>query len=129
MTPKPDLMHSPGRTESDGITHCVLCGNRIFQNVAGIIRSRHPGEWGHIAAAGSEMGFLFTCPGPPEGLTGLGERVKDAVEDMVTNLLVYDRKEDEDLPQGAIEAAIKTGTVTIGQLVEIFRRGLTQAVP
>lgn len=51
--------------------------------------------------------------------------VIDTVEDLVSNFLYYDRKEDQDLPVGSVEAAIAAGEVTVDELVEIFRRGLT----
>lgn len=42
------------------------------------------------------------------------------MEDMVSNLLYYDRKEDEDLPRGAIEEAIKAGEVTSDEMIKTF---------
>lgn len=40
---------------------------------------------------------------------------------MVSDLLYYNRKEDEDLPVGAIEQAVKDGVITVEELVECFK--------
>ncbi len=52
------------------------------------------------------------------------ETILDTVDDLVSDFLYYDRKEDEDLPRGEIEAAIEAGEVTIDDLVARFRDGL-----
>lgn len=39
-----------------------------------------------------------------------------------------DRKEDEDLPRGAIEEAIAAGEVTIDEIAEAFKTGIRGAV-
>lgn len=46
------------------------------------------------------------------------------VSDLVDNFLYYDRKEDETLPRGSIEEAIKAGEVSVDEIVEVFRREL-----
>lgn len=51
-----------------------------------------------------------------------------SVKDLVTNLVYYDRKEDEDLPVGAIELAIDEGEITIDEIVEIFRSELNSEI-
>lgn len=61
----------------------------------------------------------------PDPLAG---RIYRTVEDLVADLLYYDRKEDENLPVGAIDAAIKAGIVTVDKMVEIFRSGLIEGV-
>lgn len=43
------------------------------------------------------------------------------VKDLVADLLWYDRKEDEDLPRGAIEKAIEDGEITAEEIIEQFR--------
>lgn len=43
-----------------------------------------------------------------------------SVADLVSNLLYYDRKEDEELEVGAIEEAIKAGEVTVEEIVAVF---------
>ena len=51
------------------------------------------------------------------------------VHDLVSDLLYYDRKEDEDLPVGAIEEMIESGYVSEAEIVSYFmlalHRGLT----
>lgn len=54
--------------------------------------------------------------------------ILNEVTDLVNNFLYYDRKEDEDLPRGAIEAAIASGEVTRDELVEIFRLELERGL-
>lgn len=57
------------------------------------------------------------------------ERIESVLSDMVSDLLYYDRKEDWDLPRGAIEKAIKHGEITIEEMINLFetelRKGLT----
>lgn len=50
------------------------------------------------------------------------------IEDMISNFLYYDRKEDCQLPVGAIEEAVKSGELTIDEMVECFRKHLTEGV-
>lgn len=44
--------------------------------------------------------------------------------DLVADFMYYDRKEDDDLPRGAIEKAIATGVITTNEIVEKFRSEL-----
>lgn len=48
------------------------------------------------------------------------------VDDLVADFLWYDRKEDEDLPRGAIESAIQEGSITIEEIADRFRAGLEE---
>jgi hypothetical protein len=48
-------------------------------------------------------------------------RVLGVLEDLVSNFLYYDRKEDENLPVGAIEKMIASGELTIDEIVNAFR--------
>lgn len=52
------------------------------------------------------------------------EHIMDTVTDMVTDFFYYDRKEDGDLPRGAIEEAIEAGEITVDEIVQKFREGL-----
>ncbi len=47
------------------------------------------------------------------------------VSDTMWRLLYYDRKEDEELPVGAIENAIKDGTVTVEEILAAVRKEIT----
>ena len=63
-------------------------------------------------------------------MSSLEERalIFGAVEDMVTDLLSYDRREDEQLPRGAIEEAVASGLVTVDEVVACFRHYFEEAV-
>lgn len=50
------------------------------------------------------------------------------VSDMIACLLYYDRKEDEDLPVGAIEAAIKAGEISSEQIATMVKEALDRAL-
>lgn len=56
------------------------------------------------------------------------QTILNTADDLMGAFLYYDRKEDEDLPRGEIEAAIRAGEVTIGELVEMWRAALAEAV-
>jgi hypothetical protein len=49
------------------------------------------------------------------------------ISDMCTDFLYYDRKEDEDLPLGEIEKAVKSGDITVEEMVEAFRKELLKS--
>lgn len=48
------------------------------------------------------------------------------VDDLVTNFLYYDRKEDEELGVGEIENAIKEGIITPEELAMQFLKSLKE---
>jgi hypothetical protein len=52
------------------------------------------------------------------------EFILDAVSDLAGQLMYYDRKEDEDLPMGAIEEAVSAGEITVDEIVDCFKRQL-----
>ena len=52
------------------------------------------------------------------------ELILDVTKDLVANFLYYDRKQDEDLPHGAIEEALDRGVVSVAEIVEAFRHEL-----
>lgn len=52
------------------------------------------------------------------------ELIELTVEDLVSNFLYYNRKEDEELPVGSIEEAIKSGEISVKEIVEIFKNKL-----
>ena len=54
--------------------------------------------------------------------------IENTVEDLVSELLYYDRKEDEDLPIGAIETAIDNGEITQKDIVSKFRECLKRGI-
>ena len=52
------------------------------------------------------------------------EHIRDTISDLVSCFLYYDRKEDEDLPRGAIEEAIQNNEITFDEIVKQFEREL-----
>ena len=65
---------------------------------------------------------------PPYGQRTRAERILGTVDDLVADFLYYDRKEDENLPRGAIEAAILEGEITPELIAERFTFGLMEAL-
>ncbi len=56
------------------------------------------------------------------------DRIYATVDDLVSNFLYYDRKEDEDLPRGAIEEAVKNGEISVDDIVGRFRARLRETL-
>lgn len=56
---------------------------------------------------------------------------KDIILGMIGNLVAdfmyYDRKEDDDLPRGAIEKALASGVLTVDEIVEKFREEMEES--
>jgi len=53
--------------------------------------------------------------------------IAQTISDLVSDFLYYDRKEDEELPVGAIETEIKSGKLSIDDIVTKFREELEVA--
>ena len=57
-------------------------------------------------------------------------KIEDTIQDLIGDLLFYDRKGDEELGVGEIERAVGAGLITEEQMVETFarylHRGLTE---
>lgn len=51
------------------------------------------------------------------------------VDDLVSDFLYYDRKEDEDLPKGSIQEAVLAGEITADEIVATFRECLERGLP
>ena len=56
------------------------------------------------------------------------ENIENTIEDLVSDFLYYDRKEDEDLPVGEIETQITTGKTSIKEIVAIFEEKLKEGL-
>jgi hypothetical protein len=56
------------------------------------------------------------------------EHIEVNLDDMITDLFYYDRKEDETLPVGAIEEAVKAGEITEAEIVERVSARLREAL-
>jgi hypothetical protein len=52
------------------------------------------------------------------------QKIFDVVSDSVTDLLYYDRKEDDELGVGGIEEAVAAGEITADEIVGCFADGL-----
>lgn len=55
------------------------------------------------------------------------QHILDTVNDLVASFMYYDRKEDEDLPCGAIQEAVKAGEITYEEIVSYFKKVLQDA--
>lgn len=54
--------------------------------------------------------------------------VFDTIDDLVSNFLYYDRKEDEELNVEEINLIFQSGAVTIEEAVDYFRQALTKGL-
>ena len=52
------------------------------------------------------------------------EIILGKIEDLCSNFLYYDRKGDEDLTAKQLEEAVKSGKITINEMVDEFRKHL-----
>lgn len=53
------------------------------------------------------------------------EKILSVLNDMVADLMYYNRKEDESLPVGAIEQAIREGEITLDEMLAYVRKQIT----
>lgn len=56
------------------------------------------------------------------------ENIENTIEYLVSKFLYYDRKEDEDLPIGAIQKAVKDGLITKDQIIKKFAESLNKGL-
>lgn len=56
------------------------------------------------------------------------ELILGTIRDGVSDLMYYDRKEDEELPRGSIEEAIQKGELTMEDMVDAFREALKERI-
>ena len=56
------------------------------------------------------------------------EEILNTVSDLVGEFLYYGRKEDEDLPIGAIQKAINNGDISVEEIESMFSRELRQSL-
>lgn len=54
------------------------------------------------------------------------ERIESTIDDLLSNFLYYDRKEDEELPRGEIEAAVRAGEITAQEIADRFSKGVVE---
>ncbi len=56
------------------------------------------------------------------------EQILGHITDLVANFLYYDRKEDEEMPDGFIESALENNLITIEDMVQKFETELRKAL-
>lgn len=56
------------------------------------------------------------------------ELILNTVDDLVSNFLYYDRKEDEDLPIGSVEDSINTWEIDVSDIVSRFQDELIKGL-
>lgn len=56
------------------------------------------------------------------------ETILGSVDDLVSDFLYYDRKEDEKLPRGSIDEAVRAGEVTMDEIVTRFQEQLKKGL-
>lgn len=80
----------------------------------------------------NKCGWGCSCFNAAGSIKTSGEKMKEliinAVSDLVSSFLYYDRKEDEDLPRDEIEKAIKNGIITVDEVCARFRDALIEGV-
>lgn len=58
----------------------------------------------------------------------MNKMIKGYVADLVLDFLTYNRRNDEDLPEGAIEEAIAGGEITVEEIVDTFKKELIKGI-
>jgi len=53
--------------------------------------------------------------------------ILDLISDLVADFLYYDRKEDDELGVGGIEAAVEAGDISVSEMAAAFKNELWQA--
>ncbi len=66
-------------------------------------------------------------PEKPDSDEALRELIMKTLVDMVSKLMYYDRKEDEELPLGAIEDAVERGVITHTEMMAKFYEEIRDA--
>ena len=56
------------------------------------------------------------------------ENILLTIDDLCTDFLYYDRKEDESLPRGAIQKAVEDGEITVTEMAAEFERLLRNSL-
>jgi hypothetical protein len=56
------------------------------------------------------------------------ENIENNIKDLVSGFLYYDRKEDEELPRGAIEQAVKDRVISVEEMAALFKSELEKGL-
>lgn len=70
---------------------------------------------------------VAVLPGGPI-MSGVKKKIAQTVSDMTSDFLYYKREEDDYLPLGAIEKAVKQGVVSIDDICAMFRFELESGI-
>lgn len=65
---------------------------------------------------------------PPRRVPTRREKIINVFTDSIIDMLYYDRKEDEDLPRGGIEEAIRAGEITVDEIIKIWSAELIEGL-
>jgi hypothetical protein len=52
------------------------------------------------------------------------QNILNKITDLCSRFLYYDRKEDEDLSMAQLNEAVKSGEITVDEMVDEFRKNL-----
>lgn len=63
-----------------------------------------------------------------EELKKIRQDIKNTISDLVAGFLYYDRKEDEELPRGAIERAVNMNIISVEEMVDKFKDELIKGI-
>lgn len=56
------------------------------------------------------------------------QSILNTIEDLCSDFLYYDRKEDDTLGKGEIEEAVKSGEITVDEIMSHFKKNLEQGI-
>jgi len=54
------------------------------------------------------------------------QHIVNRAKDLACDFMYYDRKEDEELPRGAIEKAVEDGIITYKEIAELFLKEIEE---
>jgi hypothetical protein len=61
-------------------------------------------------------------------IVSVKETIFDTVDDLVSDFLYYDRKEDDQLSRDVLESMIASGEVTVAEITERFQQALMKGI-
>ncbi len=56
------------------------------------------------------------------------QHILNAISDLVSDFVYYDRKSDEDLRVGSIEESIKLNEITVNEIIEAFKNAIQESI-
>jgi predicted DNA-binding ArsR family transcriptional regulator len=58
----------------------------------------------------------------------MDKNLENTLSDMISNLLYYDRKEDDELPIGKIEKMVRDGNTSFNEIMEVIGQELKEGL-